>query len=64
MPIGRPSQSPEPKSGCMVSSAPIERTMASDFAWTGSPSTRWFQGFDAGKTAHPAIAAAASMLRR
>jgi hypothetical protein len=47
-----------------VSSTPIERTIASERECTGNPSTRWFQGFEAGNTAHPAIAAAASMLRR
>ncbi len=44
MPIGRPSHVPEPKSACTVSSSPIERTMASELAATGSASTRWFVG--------------------
>ena len=50
IPIGPPSQRPEPKSACMWSSAPIAATIRSDSAATGSLSTRWFQGLEAGKT--------------
>src|SRR3954447_17721936 len=52
MPIGPPSQRPEPKSACSPRSRPIEEMTASEFAATGSASTRWFHGFDAGKTEH------------
>src|SRR4029453_14256746 len=50
IPIGEPSQSPEPKSACTLPLAPIERTISSEFAAAGSESTRWFHGFDFGKT--------------
>ena len=50
IPIGAPSQSPEPKSAWTLPLAPIERTISSEFAATGSASTRWFHGFDFGKT--------------
>src|SRR5262245_56827139 len=50
MPILLPSQSPEPKSACMWSSRPIDATIASEPAATGSESTRWFHGLEAGKT--------------
>src|SRR5262245_47287122 len=50
IPIGPPSQSPEPKSACTLPFAPIERTISFEFAATGSVSTRWFQGLDFGKT--------------
>ena len=36
IPIGAPSQSPEPKSACTLPPAPIERTISSEFAATGS----------------------------
>jgi hypothetical protein len=52
IPIGPPSQSPEPKSACMWSPTPIERTIASESAATGSLSTRWFQALVTGKTGH------------
>ena len=52
IPIGPPSQSPEPKSACTWSPTPIERTIASESAATGSLSTRLFQRFEAGKTGH------------
>src|SRR5438105_7663333 len=55
MPIGCPSQSPEPKSACTGASSPIERIIAAEFGATGSLSTRWFHGFEAGKTGQPAI---------
>src|SRR5215217_7344415 len=50
IPIGAPSQSPEPKSACTLPFAPIERTISSELAATGNASTRWFQAFDFGKT--------------
>ena len=53
IPIGAPSQSPEPKSACTLPFAPIERTISSELPATGSESTRWFQGFDFGKTGQP-----------
>ena len=43
MPIGPPSQSPEPKSACMWSSRPIEATRRSESGATGSRSTRWLK---------------------
>src|SRR5581483_3447988 len=55
MPIGCPSQRPEPKSACRPVSRPIEAISCAEFAATGSLSTRWFHGFDAGKTGQPAI---------
>src|SRR4051794_19761300 len=57
MPIGRPSQRPEPKSACTPSSSPIERTMASESGATGSASTRWFVEKSAGNRGQPARAA-------
>src|SRR5262245_10931629 len=50
IPIGAPSQSPEPKSAWTLPPAPIERTISSEYAATGNESTRWFHGFDFGKT--------------
>ena len=50
IPIGPPSQSPDPKSACMWSPVPIAATTRPESAATGSLSTRWFQGLDAGKT--------------
>src|SRR6476659_9501892 len=50
IPIGAPSHSPEPKSAWTLPPAPIERTISSEFAATGSESTRWFHGLDLGKT--------------
>src|SRR2546426_1420329 len=55
MPVGLPSQRPEPKSAWTGASRPIERIIAAEFGATGSLSTRWFQGFAAGKTGQPAI---------
>src|SRR6476619_1758298 len=52
IPIGAPSQSPEPKSAWTLPFAPIERTISSELAATGSVSTRWFHAFDFGKTGH------------
>jgi hypothetical protein len=51
---------PEPKSACMVASAPIERTIASEFEATGSPSARWFQALSFGKTGQPPTRGAAA----
>src|SRR6185503_20112259 len=50
IPIGALSQSPDPKSACTLPFAPIERTISSELAATGSESTRWFHAFDFGKT--------------
>src|SRR4029450_514965 len=50
IPIGAPSHSPAPKPACTLPFAPIERTISSEFAATGNESTRWFHGFDFGKT--------------
>jgi hypothetical protein len=49
IPIGAPSQSPEPKSGWSVSSGPIDPMIASELAATGRRSTRLFHTFDFGK---------------
>src|SRR4051794_14665070 len=48
MPIGLPSQVPEPKSGWMPRSSPIDATIASEPASTGSLSTRRFVENDDG----------------
>src|SRR5579862_6411939 len=50
MPIGPPSQVPEPKSACTGAFKPIEAISWAEFAATGSLSTRWFHGLFAGKT--------------
>src|SRR4051794_15092926 len=50
MPMGPPSQRPEPKSAWTLVVAPIEATIAAESAATGSASTRWFHGFEAGDT--------------
>jgi hypothetical protein len=50
MPILFPSKSPDPKSAWMWSFSPIEATIAAELAATGSWSTRWFHGLEAGKT--------------
>ena len=52
IPIGPPSQSPEPKSACIVFVGPIAATVAADPAATGSASTRRFQALSAGNTGH------------
>src|SRR4051812_30856933 len=54
---------PAPKSGSTAPSSPTARTIAAERGCTGSPSTRWFHGLEAGKTEQPAIRAAASTLR-
>ena len=48
MPIGAPSHSPEPKSGCMVAPAPMLSTNAADFGCTGRPDTSARQTLSAG----------------
>jgi hypothetical protein len=40
IPIGLPSQRPEPKSACSPVSRPMLRTIASERGWTGRSSTR------------------------
>jgi hypothetical protein len=55
MPIGLPSQRPEPKSACTESSSPIERMISAEFGATGSLSRRWFHGFEVRDTGQPAI---------
>src|SRR5581483_6086062 len=50
MPIGRPRQSPEPKSACSSRASPIEATSSAEPLATGSRSTRRFQTLEAGKT--------------
>ena len=52
MPIGPPSQRPEPKSACIVFVAPIAATVAPDPAATGRVSTRRFHALSAGKRGH------------
>lgn len=52
MPIGRPSQRPEPKSAWTFPPAPIDPTIADEFPATGRRSTRLFQTLEAGKTVH------------
>ncbi len=52
MPIGPPSQRPDPKSAWTLSPAPIDPTIAEEFLATGSASTRLFQTLEAGKTGH------------
>ena len=54
MPIGPPSQSPEPKSACTLWSRPMLRTSASELRATGSWSTRWFQWLSGGKSGQDA----------
>ena len=49
MPIGAPSQSPEPKSGWSPVESPIDAISCAEFAATGSVSTRWFHALLAGK---------------
>src|SRR5680860_309622 len=51
MPIGEPSHSPAPKSGCTVLSAPMVLTYAAELGCSGSSSTRVFQMWSAGNTA-------------
>src|SRR5215210_4519799 len=54
MPIGRPSYSPAPKSGCGPVANPIEATYASELGWARNVSMRAFQMLSAGKSGHPA----------
>src|SRR5215213_6512282 len=59
MPIGLPSQRPEPKSAWTLSSSPIERTIAPEFAATGRWSTRSLPGKDGPNSGQPTRAAEA-----
>src|SRR5579862_1537640 len=52
IPIGPPSQRPEPKSGCKPVVSPIDWISCAEFAATGSVSTRSFHGFVAGNIGH------------
>jgi hypothetical protein len=52
MPIGPPSQRPDPKSGWSPVERPIDAMIRSESAATGSVSTRWFHALLAGKTGH------------
>ena len=52
IPIGEPSQRPEPKSACRPVQTPIEAMIAAELRATGSLSTRRFQGLVLGKTVH------------
>src|SRR4051794_29973589 len=58
MPIGLPSQRPDPKSAWKWSSSPIERTIAFESAATGSWSTRWLVVKLGPNSGQPASAAA------
>src|SRR5215207_1805636 len=60
MPIGPPSQRPEPKSALSVPSSPIERTIAAELRATGSASTPRFVDHAGGTSGQPAIVAAAA----
>ena len=64
IPIGPPSQRPEPKSACIVFVGPIAATVAADPAATGSASTRRFHGLSAGKTGHDFARRGAATPRR
>ena len=59
MPIGPPSQRPEPKSACTAQAAPIERTIVREFCRTGRLSTRLFQTFVLGRSGRSARPGAA-----
>src|SRR2546423_11063945 len=52
MPIGAPSQLPEPKSGWTLAPRPMLRTSCAEAGSTGIRSTRWFQGLSFGNTGH------------
>ena len=52
IPIGAPSQVPEPKSGCRPPASPIDRITARELGATGSRSTLLFQALSGGKTGH------------
>jgi hypothetical protein len=58
MPIGLPSQRPDPKSAWKWSSSPIERTIASEPAATGRRSTRSLVVKLGPNSGQPAMAAA------
>ena len=55
IPIGPPSQRPEPKSAFSAPSTPIERTIAAESGATGSASTRWLVDQPDGNSGQPAI---------
>src|SRR5687767_10957195 len=50
MPIGPPSHSPDPKSACRPSPAPMESMIVDELSATGSSSTAWFHGLLRGNT--------------
>src|SRR6266511_3344631 len=50
IPIGAPSQRPEPKSACRPVPPPIEEMISEELHATGRRSARWFHGFVFGKT--------------
>ncbi len=54
IPIGPPSQRPEPKSGWRWPEGPTDATICCELTATGSLSTRRFQALSAGNTGHPA----------
>ncbi len=64
MPIGPPSQVPEPKSACRPVPSPIERISSRELPATGSLSTGRFHGFVFGKTGQVARAGNAERGRR
>src|SRR5687768_4871610 len=53
MPIGPPSQRPEPKSALSRALEPIVDTQVDEEGWTGRPRTSACQNESAGVTAHP-----------
>src|SRR5215213_5550571 len=55
MPIGRPSQRPDPKSAWRPVPSPIEATIAAESPATGSRSTRWLVGNARGRRGQPAM---------
>ena len=62
IPIGLPCQRLEPKSACKPVLAPIEEMTAAEFFAMGRRSTRWFHGFDFGKTGQRGAAGTRSAL--
>src|SRR5262245_47942725 len=55
IPMGPPSDRPEPKSGCAFFVAPMVATLRSEWASTGNLSTGLFQTLLAGKTMQVAM---------
>src|SRR5262249_43030913 len=55
MPIGWPSQRPEPKSAWTGASRPIAAISSAELGATGRLAERWFHGFGGGETGQPAI---------